>query len=84
MVGVAVRKLTGIRKLAVLAVPWAFLAVFASLYLVLVWPRAVGGNALAIGLTIFLGMVFLAFTIAAFTFSGDVIAGRYPADERRS
>ena len=72
-------KLHGARLLSVLALPWLFLLVFAVLYLQLLWPRVASGHLLAACLGIFVGLVFVSFTVAAVTFSRDVLTGRYPS-----
>ena len=71
-------RLTGVRKLVVLLLPWAFLALFAALYLTLLLPQARGGHLLAICVGLFAALVFVSFAAAAITFSRDVLIGRYP------
>jgi hypothetical protein len=72
------RRLAGGRRLAVLLLPWLYLALFALLYAVVVWPRAGGGHLPGILLAGVAGEVFLVFAVAAVTFTRDVLAGRYP------
>jgi hypothetical protein len=71
-------RLTGIRKLAVLLLPWAFLATFAELCMTLLWPQVRGGHLPAICLSLFVALAFVSFAAAALTFSRDVVTGRYP------
>jgi hypothetical protein len=71
-------RLTGVRKLAVLLLPWAFLALFAALYVTILWPQARGGHFLAMCVGLFAALVFISFAAAALTFSRDVLIGRYP------
>jgi hypothetical protein len=70
--------LTGSRKLALLVLPWLFLVVFAYLYLAVLLPRALSGHLLSACFGVFVAMVFVTFTVAALTFSRDVLSGRYP------
>jgi hypothetical protein len=72
------RPLSGGQKVAVLLVPVLFLAIFVGLYLGFLWPKMAGGQALAIIAGIFAGLAFISFSIAAVTFSQDVLANRYP------
>ncbi len=66
------------RKWGLLLLPWLFLAVFAYLYFTVLLPRAAGGHLLAACFGVFVAMVFVSFTVAAITFSRDVLAGKYP------
>jgi hypothetical protein len=59
-------------------VPWVFLIVFATLYIVLALPRVRDGQALALCLGAFVALVFVVFFVAAITFSRDVVQGRWP------
>jgi hypothetical protein len=61
-----------------LAVPWLFLLVFATLYVVLALPRVRDGQPLAICLGAFVALVFVVFFVAAITFSRDVVQNRWP------
>jgi hypothetical protein len=70
--------LSGSRKLALLVLPWAFLIVFAYLYLTIILPRAMSGHLLGACFGLFVSMVFVTFVVAALTFSRDVLTGRYP------
>jgi hypothetical protein len=71
-------QLGGGRKLALLVLPWTFLLVFGYLYLTVLLPRALSGQLLSACFGLFVAMVFVTFTIAALTFSRDVLSGRYP------
>jgi hypothetical protein len=64
--------------LAALLVPWVFLVVFAFLYLTFLWPRIQAGGLLPICFGAVVGLVFVSFSVAAVTFSRDVLSGRYP------
>jgi hypothetical protein len=55
-----------------------FLVVFATLYVLLALPRVRDGHPLAICLGAFIGLVFVVFTVAAITFSRDVVLDRWP------
>ncbi len=77
MAASADRELTGGRKLVVLLLPWVFLTAFLLLYVVFLWPRAVRGYPLAVGLSVAVAFSFASFALAAVTFSLDVLAGRY-------
>ena len=70
--------LAGGRKLAVLALPWVFLALLAVIYLRVLWPQVTGGHLLAACVGVIAGLVFVSFSVAAVTFSRDVLSGRYP------
>jgi hypothetical protein len=70
--------LSGGRRLALLVLPWLFLVVFAYLYLTALLPRALSGHLLGICVGLFVAMVLVTFTIAALTFSRDVLSGKYP------
>jgi hypothetical protein len=59
-------------------VPWVFLIVFATLYIVLALPRVRDGQVLAVCLGAFVALVFVVFFVAAITFSRDVVQGRWP------
>jgi hypothetical protein len=71
--------LSGGRKLMVLAMPWLFLTILAGVYGLVLLPRVHELSIWIICLGIFLGMTVVSFTIAAFTFSRDVLRGRYRA-----
>ena len=71
-------RLTGARFVSVLALPWVFVALFAWLVITFLLPRVLDGQVLAIILGVLVVMAFTSFTIAAVTFSRDVVAGRYP------
>ena len=58
--------------------PWVFLAVFVTLIRLFLWPQVAEGKILAMCLGAFILIVLGSFTLAAITFSRDVLAGRYP------
>jgi hypothetical protein len=64
------------------AVPWVFLAVFASVYILLALPRVRDGHPLAICLGAFVAFVFVVFFVAAITFSRDVVLDHWPEPQR--
>jgi hypothetical protein len=66
------------RKAVAIAVPWVFLAVFATLYVLFALPRVRDGQFLALCLGAFVALVFVVFTVAAVTFSRDVLLDRWP------
>jgi len=66
------------RKVAAIAVPWVFLAAFATLYWLFALPRLLDGQFFAICLGAFIALVFVVFLVAAVTFSRDVAQGRWP------
>jgi hypothetical protein len=66
------------RKLAAVAVPWVFLAAFATLYALLVIPRVREGNIIAVCVGVVVTLVFVVFLVAAITFSRDVLLNRWP------
>jgi hypothetical protein len=66
------------RKAAAIAVPWVFLAAFATIYLLFALPRIRDGQWLATCLGAFIGLVFIVFLVAAVTFSRDVLLERWP------
>jgi hypothetical protein len=66
------------RKLVAVAVPWLFLILFAAIYVTVALPRVLEGHALAICLGAFVALVFVVFTVAAITFSRDVVLNRWP------
>jgi 4-amino-4-deoxy-L-arabinose transferase-like glycosyltransferase len=70
--------LGGGKKLAVLMVPWLFLAFFVFIYYQFLWPMLQDGHILLRCLATFVAVVVVSFTVAAITFSRDVITGRYP------
>lgn len=70
--------LRGGRKLAVLSLPWLFLLLFLTLYTQIVLPHALAGNVLAGCFAVFGALVFISFSLAAVSFSQDVLHGRYP------
>ena len=62
-----------------LAVPWLFLVAFAAAYVLLLLPRVRDGHLVALCVGAFVTLVFVAFVVAAITFSRDVLTGRWPA-----
>jgi hypothetical protein len=66
------------RKAVAIAVPWVFLAVFATLYVLLALPRLREGQFVALCLGAFIALAFFVFCVAAITFSRDVLLGRWP------
>lgn len=66
------------RKVVAVAVPWAFLAAFATLYVLFALPRVRDGQLLAVILGTCIALVFVVFTVAAITFTRDVITNRWP------
>jgi hypothetical protein len=71
-----------LRKVVAVAVPWVFLAVFATLYLTLALPRVRDGHPLAICVGAFVALVFVVFFVAAITFSRDVVLDRWPEPQQ--
>lgn len=65
-----------------IALPWVFLVVFASLYILLALPRVRDGHPLAICLGAFVALVFAVFFVAAITFSRDVVLNRWPEPQQ--
>jgi hypothetical protein len=70
-------KLTGVRLIGVLLLPWLFLTLFSYMAVRFVIPRVLEGQALAIVVGLFMVTVFASFCIAAVTFSRDVLSGQY-------
>jgi hypothetical protein len=66
------------RKIVAVAVPWVFLALFAAIYLTVALPRVLEGHVVAICVGAFVALVFVVFTVAAITFSRDVVLNRWP------
>ena len=62
-------------KAVALVVPWLFVGIFAALYFTLLLPRA-GDNALLTILSVLAGLAFVSFTVAAVTFTRDVLGDR--------
>jgi hypothetical protein len=73
-------RLTGARLVGVLALPWLFLVVFTYMFTVFLWPKIASGSALAIIIGLFILSVYAAAIAAAFTFTRDVVTGRYPGE----
>ncbi len=65
-------------RLSALLVPWAFVVVFAALYVWLLLPRVLEGHLLTVCVGVFSAYVFTVFTLAAITFSRDILTGRWP------
>ena len=72
-------KLGPLRKLGVCLVPWAFLVVFATIYVIVLLPRLREGQLAALCVGGFAALVFVSFVVAAVTFSRDVLLDRWPA-----
>jgi len=70
--------LTGGKKLGALLVPWLFLAFFLFMYYRFLLPQLLEGHLVLRCVAAFVAVVVVSFTIAAITFSRDVITGRYP------
>ena len=70
------------KKVVAIALPWVFLIVFASLYILLALPRVRDGHPLAICLGAFVALVFTVFFVAAITFSRDVVLNRWPEPQQ--
>ncbi len=67
-----------VRKVVAIAVPWVFLAAFATVYVLLALPHLREGQFLALCLGAFIALAFVVFFVAAITFSRDVLLGRWP------
>ena len=65
-------------RLGALLVPWTFVVVFGVLYVWLLLPRVLEGHLLTVCVGIFSACVFTVFTLAAITFSRDILSGRWP------
>jgi hypothetical protein len=74
------KKLSGARLTAVILVPWVFLAVFLFMFTRFLWPRIAEGQPIAVIVGVLVASMFVSSTLAAVTFSGDVLAGRYPRE----
>jgi hypothetical protein len=72
-------RLGTLRKIGVLLVPWAFLCVFAALYIGVLVPRLGEGHLAVVCVGGFAALVFGCFFVAAITFSRDVLLDRWPA-----
>lgn len=72
-------RLTGVRLIGALLVPWLFVALYAFLYMHFLAPQIANGKLIAICAGTLAGLAFLSFSVAAVTFSRDVLTGRYPA-----
>jgi hypothetical protein len=66
------------QRASVLLAPWAFVCVFAAVWLGLLLPRAFAGQAALICVTTMAGLALACFVVAAVTFSRDVLSGRWP------
>jgi hypothetical protein len=71
-------RLSTVRKVGVLLVPWGFLVVFAMVYAAVVVPRLRDGQLVAMCIGGVAALVFVSFAVAAVTFSRDVVSGRWP------
>lgn len=79
MDGLTHARLTARQRGAVLLVPWAFVALYAVIYLLFLFPRVLGGGVLAI-IGVLVAVVWLVFAVAAVTFSRDVLRGLWPSE----
>jgi hypothetical protein len=62
----------------VLIAPWAFVCVFAAVWVAVLVPRALEGHAALACIMILAGLALASFVVAAVTFSRDVLNGRWP------
>jgi hypothetical protein len=65
-------------QLGALLVPWTFVVAFGVLYVWLLLPRVWEGHLLTVCVGVFSAYVFGVFTVAAVTFSRDILTGRWP------
>lgn len=61
-----------------LVVPWAFVLVLVGAYGLVALPRLSTAGVLGAGVGVVLVTVLVSFVLAAITFSGDVVRGRWP------
>ena len=66
-------------RAALVAMPWLFLVLFASVFIALVWPRAADGHVVAMIVSVLMAIGLVCSSAAAITFGRDVILGRYPS-----
>jgi hypothetical protein len=66
------------QQVAVLVAPWTFVAVFSSIWLGVLVPRALAGPPIVFLIGVLAGCVLVTFWMAAVTFSRDVLGGRWP------
>jgi hypothetical protein len=59
-------------------VPWGFVVVYAAIYVMFVLPRATSGSVLGAIAGVIIAAVWVVFSVAAVTFSRDVLTGRWP------
>jgi hypothetical protein len=71
-------RLSAARRVGALLVPWTFVVVFAGLYVWLLLPRVWEGHLLNVIVGVFVAFTLTVSTIAAVTFSRDVVTGRWP------
>jgi hypothetical protein len=65
-------------RLAALLVPWTFVLVFSALYVWLLLPRVLEGHLLGVFVGVFVAFTLAVSTLAALTFSRDILTGRWP------
>jgi len=68
-------------RAALIALPWLFLTLFASMFLAFVWPRAADGHVVALIVSALMAIGFVCSSVAAVTFGRDVVLGRYPGTD---
>jgi hypothetical protein len=78
MVDAARTQLSFAGRLGALLVPWTFVLIFGVLYVWLLLPRVWEGHLLAVCVGVFAAFAFLASTVAAVTFSRDILTRRWP------
>jgi len=76
--GAAPAELSVSRRLAALLVPWTFVLAFGGLYSWLLLPRLLEGHLLGVCVGVFVAFTLAVSTLAALTFSRDVLTGRWP------
>jgi hypothetical protein len=65
-------------RLGALLVPWTFVVVFGGLYVWLLLPRLLEGHLLGVCVGVFVAFTLVVSTVAAVTFSRDILTGRWP------
>ena len=68
------------QRAAVLLVPWAFVALYAAIYVLVLLPRALGGSAFGDVIGVIVAAIWIVFAVAAVTFSRDVLRGQWPLE----
>jgi hypothetical protein len=71
-------RLSAARRVGALLVPWTFVVVFGGLYVWLLLPRVLEGHVLSVIVGVFVAFALAVSTLAAVTFSRDVVTGRWP------